>query len=610
MPKILSGLFDPFSRAHAFKTPARTFSFVLSNIRPMRWIIAVCAISSICSALIEVWLIYYAGWLIDQLVFTPKDQLWTTLWDELLLAALALLVLRPVVAYVNEAFNDVVFRPSAVSLIRWGAHKHVLKNSVGWFRNEQSGQVASRVREVGVSATSIIYAVVHNLAYVLTYFAVSLWLLADVDGRLAVPLLIWAGLYGLHMVYAVPRFRDNYARFENAKTNLTSTLVDTYSNIETIKQFTDDDQDDPQTASRFKAALHSFEGVQRFEVYINVGMVVLSNLLLVGLVGCAIFLWQSDEAMLGTVAAALALSTRLSGMAEWMLDAITEIYGSLGATREALLSVGQPVDLADASDAPQLKLTGGAVTFENVTHRYGKAAGGLDGFDLALAGGEKLALVGPSGAGKSTVVNLLMRHFDPEGGRVLIDGQDIATVRQASLRQTMTSVAQDTSLLNRSIRDNIAFGRREVELGSVIAAAKKARVHDFITGLHPNDPSAGYDTVIGERGVRLSGGQRQRLSLARAFLRDAPIFILDEATSALDSEVEAEILDALYAFMADKTVIAIAHRLSTIAHMDRIAVLDQGNVIELGTHQELLAKRGHYARLWDMQVNGLLGSDG
>ncbi len=609
MSKILLGLFDPFSCAHAFKTPASTLSFVLSNIRPMRWIIAVCAISSIFSALIEVWLIYYAGWLIDQLVLTPKDQLWAELRHELLLAALALLVLRPAVAYVNEASNDVVFRPSAVSLIRWGAHKHVLKNSVGWFRNEQSGQLASRVREVGVSATSVVYAVVHNLAYVLTYFAFSLWLLADVDGRLAVPLLVWAGLYGLHMAYAVPRFRDNYARFENAKTNLTSTLVDTYSNVETIKQFSDDDQDDPQMASRFKAALHTFEGVQRFEVYINVGMVVLSNVLLVGLVGCAIYIWQSGDAMLGTVAAALALSTRLSGMAEWMLDAITEIYGSLGATREALQSVGQTVDLADSPDAKALKLTGGAVTFENVTHRYGKAAGGLDGFDLALSAGEKLALVGPSGAGKSTVVNLLMRHFDPEGGRVLIDGQDIATVQQASLRQTMTSVAQDTSLLNRSIRDNIAFGRHDVDLGSVIAAAKKARVHDFITGLQPDDPSAGYDTIIGERGVRLSGGQRQRLSLARAFLRDAPIFILDEATSALDSEVEAEILEALYAFMADKTVIAIAHRLSTIAHMDRIAVLDQGSVIELGTHQELLAKRGHYARLWDMQVNGLLGSD-
>jgi ATP-binding cassette subfamily B multidrug efflux pump len=609
MSKFLSGLIDPFSNTHAYSTIASTLSFILHNMRPMRWIILFCALTSVFGALIEVWLIYYAGRLIDQLVAVPRTDLWQVLGPELLWATMALLVLRPCVAYLNEASNDILFRPNAVSLIRWGAHKHIMQQSVGWFRNEQSGQLASRVREIGVSATNVVYAVVHNLAYVITYFVCSLWLLATIDIQLTVPLLIWAGLYVVHMIYAVPRFRDNYAAFEGAKTNLTSTLVDTYGNIETVKLFADEMQDDPEGQSRFRAALTSFVDVQRFEVFINVGMVVLSNLLLVGLVGYAIMSWQAGDAMLGTVAAAFALSTRISGMAEWMLDAIAEIYGGIGATREALRSVGQPIDVVDSPDAHDLLPAGGAVTFQSVSHHYGKTAGGLDGLDLTLKAGEKLALVGPSGAGKSTIVNLLMRHFEPEAGQILVDGQDIVGVRQASLRRTMATVAQETSLLNRSIGENIAFGRPDFPHNDVIAAAKKAHAHDFIVALTDRFGNSGYDVVVGERGVRLSGGQRQRLSLARALLRNSPILILDEATSALDSEIEAEILETLYGFMADKTVIAIAHRLSTIAHMDRIAVIDHGKVAEIGTHHDLLAQNGHYSRLWQRQSKGLIGID-
>lgn len=607
MFKFIPGSLNPFANHGDLSSGKGAVAFIVNNLAPMKATIGLCVLTTILGALIEVWLVYYAGRLIDKLISIPREALWSTLGLELLAVAFVLLLLRPVIAFANEAMDDMVFRPTAVSLIRWRAYKHVMRQSVGWFRNQQSGQLASRVREVGTSATSVAYAFIHTLTYVLTYFICSVVLLASVDPRLAVPLLVWAAIYGLHMGYAVPRFRDNYERFEEAKTDLTSHLVDTFGNIETVKLFAGKSADEPDGRSRFEAAFTSFIGVQRFEVLINVGMVVLSNLLLVGLVGYAITLWQSGEALLGMVAAALALSTRVSGMAEWLLDGVSEIYGNIGATREALKSVSEPIDMVEAKDAPYLTMRGGAIRFCNIQHRYGRTVGGLDGLSLDIAAGEKIALVGPSGAGKSTIVNLLMRHFDPESGSVLIDDQNIAGVRQSSLRGVMASVAQDASLLNRSIGENITFGLRDVSMQDLNTATRRAHAFEFIHAIEDRHGNKGYDALVGERGVKLSGGQRQRISLARALLRDAPILILDEATSALDSEVEADIQDVLYTFMSGKTVIAIAHRLSTIAHMDRIAVIDKGRVTEIGTHAELLAQKGTYARFWAKQSKGAIG---
>ncbi|MGJ8528305.1 ABC transporter ATP-binding protein [Maritalea sp.] len=608
MFRFVAGLVDPFQRYAAVTPASGALSFILQNLRPMRRIVLICFITTIFAALIEVWLVYYAGHLIDQLVSIERTNIWQDMGGEMLLAVLVLLVLRPGVALLNEALDDIAFRPATVSLIRWRAHQHIMKQSVGWFKNQQSGQLATRVRELGVSATNVVYAVLHTLIYVVTYFICSVWLLAAIDIRLAIPLLIWAGLYGAHMVYAVPRFRDNYEKFENSKTELTSQLVDAYSNIETVKLFTDQSHEDPNTFLKFQNALTSFIGVQRFEVLINVGMVFLSNLLLVGLVGYSILLWQSGDAMLGMVAASLALATRISSMAEWMLDSVASIYGNIGATREALSSIAQPINIKDAPNAPAFIFKGGAIKFDNVTHRYGQSTGGLSELSLDIGAGEKVALVGPSGAGKSTIVNLLMRHYQPEGGHIFVDQQDISLIKQDSLCQNIASVAQDASLLNRSIRENISLGQSDASISELIAAARKAKADDFIRSIKDYHGNAGYDAIVGERGVRLSGGQKQRVSLARALLRNAPILILDEATSALDSQVEAEILETLYDFMSDKTVIAIAHRLSTIAHMDKIAVIDNGAVVEFGTHKDLLAKHGLYAKLWNMQVDGLLGT--
>jgi ATP-binding cassette subfamily B multidrug efflux pump len=608
MFRFFENLVDPFQPYAAETPPSGVRAYVVEHLRPLRHVIAMSLGFTVLGALIEIWLVYYAGRLVDTLATTPPAELWSRLGVELLTVAAILLVLRPAAAFMRESLDDIAFRPNAVSLMRWRAHRHVLRQSVGWFRNEHSGRLATRVRELGVSGTGAAYAVIHTLAYVAVYIAGSFWLMASVDVRLALPLAIWAALYLIHMSYAVPRFRDSSERFQNALTELTSLFVDTYANIDTIKLFADQSHEDAESEKRFRAARSTFIGVQRFEVIINVGMVVLGNLLLVGLVGYAIVLWQAGDAPLGIVAAALALSIRISSMADWMLDAVSSLFGWIGSTREALKSVAQPLDIIDAPNAAPLHLSDGAIRFDGVTHRYGGGTDGLDNVSLDIAAGEKVGLVGPSGAGKSTVVNLLLRFFEPERGTISIDGQDIFRVTQESLRRQIAMVAQDPALLHRSISDNIAYGRQGVTRAEIEAAARKAEAADFIATLQDRDGNEGYDTVIGERGIRLSGGQRQRIALARAILKDAPILVLDEATSALDSEVEAAILETLYGVMQGKTVIAIAHRLSTIAHMDRIAVLDAGRILELGTHDELLLNNGLYARLWARQSGGFLGS--
>jgi ATP-binding cassette subfamily B multidrug efflux pump len=339
----------------------------------------------------------------------------------------------------------------------------------------------------------------------------------------------------------------------------------------------------------------------------NMGMLFLGSLLMVGLIGFAIVLWQAGSAPIGLVAIAVALSFRISAMGEWLLDAVANIFNAYGALNQGLKTIGQPLMLTDAPDAKPLTVTGGAISLSDVSHHYGKDDGGLDRLSLNVAAGEKVGLVGRSGAGKSTLVNLVLRFFDAEAGTIMIDGQDIRAVQQDSLRGAISMVTQDATLLHRSVRDNIGYGRTDVSEGEIEAAARQAEAHEFILGLADRDGKTGYDALVGERGVKLSGGQRQRVALARAILKDAPILILDEATSALDSEVEAAIQSTLYGLMEGKTVIAIAHRLSTIARMDRIVVLDKGRIAEEGTHDALLKQGGIYASLWNRQSGGFLG---
>jgi ATP-binding cassette subfamily B multidrug efflux pump len=602
MLRFLGTLVDPFQPYDSSRPPPATaWAFIRAHLPAFRLPIAVSLVLTLIEAAIEVWLIGYAGRLVDRLI-AARDGLWQGLGLELVLVVGVVLLLRPLSKLVREAMDDVALKPAMEALAGWRIHRHLLGQSVGWFRGDFAGRIAAFVPETGRAATGAVYAVVHTLAFVVVYIIGSLWLMASIDPTLVLPLLVWVALYLGLMAWAVPRYRAAAARHQQAQSDLLGLLVDTYSNIDTIKLFADPRTEDREARGRFTSTRDAFLGVQRIEVTMNVAMTALGSLLMVGLIGYAILLWQGGSAPIGLIAAAVALSVQITTMGEWLLDAVSHLFGDVGALRQSLATVAQHHEVTDRADAPALRVDGGAVTFDRATHHYGRGDGGLDALSLTIAPGEKVGVVGRSGAGKSTLVNLVLRFFDLESGTIAIDGQDIAGVSQESLRRAIGMVTQDASLLHRSIRDNIAYGRTDVSDAAIEAAAEKAAASAFIASLQQ-----GFDTIVGERGVKLSGGQRQRIALARAILKDAPILVLDEATSALDSETEAAIQGTLDAVMEGKTVIAIAHRLSTIARMDRIVVLDEGRVAEEGTHDALLARGGIYAALWARQSGGFIG---
>ncbi|MBV1853505.1 ABC transporter ATP-binding protein [Catellatospora tritici] len=602
MFRLFENAADPFGTDDPGTPPQRVLPYLIAEFRPLRWVIAASLLTTVLAACLEVWLIGYAGRLVDTLAGSDPAQLWQRHGVELIAVGALVLVVRPFLHLLNEGLDDIAFRPNARTLALWRAHRRVSRQPVGWFRDDLAGRIATWVREGSAAAVTSTYVVIHILAFVLTYIAGSVWLMGSIDPRLALPLGIWILLYAGLMAYVVPRYRSASERHQDADSAVTGLLVDSYANVDTLALL-----GIPADADRavFAAARQARLRVERLEVTMNVGMMSLSGVLMVGLIGYGIVLWQAAAAPIGLVAAALALAFRITSMAEWLLDGVSSLFGSVGTLRRALRTIAQPPAVADRPDATALAVRGGAIRITDVSHHYGRGEGGLDRLSLEIAAGEKVGLVGRSGAGKSTLVNLMLRFFDPETGTVEIDGRNIATVTQHSLRGQIAMVTQEAALLHRSVRENI--GPATGDDAAVIAAARQAAAHDFVSSLVDQSGRTGYDAHVGERGVKLSGGQRQRIALARAIHKDAPILILDEATSALDSEVEAVIQETLDDVMAGRTVIAIAHRLSTIARMDRIVVLDQGRVVEDGTHAELLARDGLYAALWVRQSGGFLG---
>ncbi len=587
--------------------PQKLFAFLMNYAQPFKRLFAFTALMSVIVAAVEVGLIYYMGRVVDVLSAGEPETVWQTYGTELILAAIFVVFIRPVIQMLDVALLNNAILPNFGTLIRWRAHKHVLRQSVGWFENDFAGRITNRIMQTPPAAGDAVFQVFDAITFSIAYIVGAAVLLWGADLRLVAPLAIWLGLFLILLRWTIKRVAPASKASSDARSEVTGRVVDAYTNIHSVKLFAHHDKELDYAKEAIENTRQTFSREMRIYTTMDVCLVTLNGLLIVSVVGWALWLWISGLASVGAVAAAIALTLRLNAMTGWIMWAVSDLFRALGIVAEGMETVAQPITLTDRPNAKPLQITKGEIQFDGLSHHYGRGSGGLDSVSLTIWPGEKIGLVGRSGAGKSTLVKLLLRFYEAERGRILIDGQDIAGVTQDSLRSVIGMVQQDSSLLHRSMRDNILYGAPDATEAEVIRAAEQAEAHAFILDLEDPEKRSGYDAQVGERGVKLSGGQRQRVSLARVILKDAPILVLDEATSALDSEVEAAIQSTLYGMMEGKTVIAIAHRLSTIARMDRILVLDDGRIVEDGTHSELLARDALYASFWNRQSGGFIG---
>ncbi|NIZ11837.1 ABC transporter ATP-binding protein [Phaeobacter sp. HF9A] len=606
MFRFFENLVDPYcDYPEDDRPPTRLWPFLRTYARPFKMVFWYAGLMSVVVAAVEIGLISYMGRVVNVLS-GPPAEVWASHGTELILVALFILCVRPVLQLIDVLLLNNTILPNFGTLIRWRAHKHVLRQSVGWFENDFAGRISNRIMQTPPAAGEVVFQVFDAITFALAYLVGAAVLLWSADPKLMLPLVIWFALYALLIKWTIARVGPASQAASDARSLVNGRVVDSYSNIHSVKMFAHHERELSYAKEAIDETRRTFLTEMRIYTIMDATLVMLNGLLIVGVVGWGIALWMQGLASVGVVAAATALTLRLNAMTGWIMWALTTFFRQLGVVAEGMETIAQSIDLVDAKDARPLQLQQGEISFDSVSHHYGRGAGGLDELQLTIRPGEKVGLVGRSGAGKSTLVKLLLRFYDSEGGRILIDGQDIAKVTQDSLRQNIGMVQQDSSLLHRSVRDNLLYGRPEATEEEMIAAARKAHAHEFILDLKDPEGRRGYDAHVGERGVKLSGGQRQRVTLARVILKDAPILLLDEATSALDSEVEAAIQETLYGMMEGKTVIAIAHRLSTIAQMDRILVLDAGKIVEEGSHEALLSTGGLYAEFWARQSGGFL----
>ncbi len=592
--------------------PSGTRNFIVYFVRQFRTAVLIRLVTVAVSSLTDAMLPVFVGVVVGLLATTNPGEMFTRNWPVLLLMLGTIAVIRPAVFILDKLMNNHAIEPAFISRIRWQSHFHVVRQSWTFFQNDFAGRVGNKVLQSGESIEVAVSGILDAVWYAAVFVVIAVIVLAGLDWVLLIPVALWLACYVGLFATIMPRIARQSAVVSESRSVMTGRIVDSYTNIQTLKTFSSAAHEDKYVSDSVVEQTVQYRLLMREFTYMWSSLYLINTGLVVALAWMALAGWNSGTLSATAVATAVPFALQIMNMSGWLLERGSNIFRQLGTVRDAMETIAQPIALLDKPKAPDLVVTKGEIVFDDVTFNYWRGRDGtvIENFSLRIAPGEKVGLVGRSGAGKSTLVNLMLRLFDVEGGAIRIDGQDVREVTQESVRAAIGLVSQDTSLLHRSVRENIKYGRPDATDTDMIAAAEQAKVADVIEGLGDYKGRTGYDAQVGERGVKLSGGQRQRVAIARVLLKNAPILILDEATSALDSEVEAAIQEQLTSLMQGKTVIAIAHRLSTIAAMDRLVVLERGQIVEEGTHAQLLARGGHYARLWARQSGGFLDAAG
>ncbi len=604
---------NPFPPEHPEQPPQGLYAFCRHYTRGLEGSLLTMSCLTAMLAILEVTLFSFMGDLVDWLSTQSPDTLFAAEGTKLLLMSLVVLVAMPVIVLLHALITYQSLLGNYPMRIRWQAHRYLLKQSLNFYENDFAGRLATKVMQTALGVRETVMKLLDVLVYILVYFISALVMIGTADWRLMLPMVVWLAAYIGIQFYFVPRMKKIATEQADARSVMTGRVVDSYTNIQTVKLFSHTERETSYARDSMDGFLGTVYHQMRLATGLNFSVNMINYLLAFTVAALSIWLWMDSAITVGAIAIAVSLALRVNGMAQWIMWEISSLFENLGTVADGMNTLAKPQTITDPVNAPKLKATHGEIALDDVHFSYegadDKSYPVFEALNLTIKPGEKIGLVGRSGAGKSTLVNLLLRFYNIDSGQIKIDGQDISQVSQESLRSKIGMVTQDTSLLHRSVRDNILYGRPDASDEEVLDAARKAEADAFIRDLHDPEGNLGYDAQVGERGVKLSGGQRQRIAIARVLLKDAPILILDEATSALDSEVEAAIQQSLYRLMENKTVIAIAHRLSTIAAMDRLIVLDDGKIAEQGTHEELLAQGGIYAQLWAHQTGGFLGED-